>query len=257
MANAPVARSFQLSAAQVSAVGGRQSNQDALGSVERDDLACYVVADGAGGYEGGEIAAAITVESVVTDFDDRTTFGEPTLKTWIAQAMDEVARGKHGAEHLSSMKATVAVALLDKQQGMAMWAHLGDTRVYLFRAGRLLQATRDHSLVQQLIDAGLTAGGDTRNHPKRHMLYAAIGADGEEPPAIQQPLALQDGDALLICTDGLWEWVTEEVMEQCLVTASSVQHWLDAMCAAADARAKTSPDARDNYTAQAIWVAHA
>lgn len=243
-----------LSVAQVSNTGGRKSNEDALGSAQRGDLACFVISDGAGGHEGGEIASRIVVQSIVAAFGREITFAGAQLPSWIALAAADVASGKAGVEHLQEMSATVAAVLVDKKHGQAAWVHLGDTRVYLFRARRLLHVTKDHSMVQQFIDAGLAGGADTRTHPKRNMLYAAIGAECDAQPAVQAPLALQDGDAILICTDGLWEWVTEDVMERTLGATGDSHEWLAAMCAAADEASATSGKARDNFTAQALWV---
>jgi PPM family protein phosphatase len=250
--------SLTVSVAQVSGVGGRQTNQDALGSVQRGDLACFVVSDGAGGHEGGEIASKIVVQSVVAGFELAMSAGEPfneaVLQSCIAHAVAEVARGKEGIDHLESMSATVAAVLVDRKRGQSAWAHLGDTRVYLFRDGRLLHMTKDHSLIQQVIDAGLADGADARTDPRRNLLYAAIGAENDVPPAIQPLTALRSGDAILICTDGLWEWVTEDAMEHCCSHAGNAREWLAALCAAADENSAASAKTRDNFTAQALWI---
>lgn len=246
-----------LSVAEVSAIGGRASNQDAIGRAERDELACFIVSDGAGGHEGGEVAARTVVQSVLATFGRQPSFGPDAVAGWIAQAADAVAQVKTERPGLQSMSATAALALVDRAGAQATWAHLGDTRIYLFRAGQLLHVTRDHSMVQQMIDAGLAAGADPRSHPKRNVLYAAIGSDNEVAPAVQEPLALRAGDALLICTDGLWEWVAEPQMETLLAQASSAQAWLEALCALAEERAGLMHKARDNFSAQAIWVGEA
>ena len=242
------------SLAQVSGIGGRTSNEDALGHVQHGTLACFVVSDGAGGHEGGEIASAITVKAILTAIDGTAPFADGLLAMAVAQASAEVARGKEANSALGEMSATVATVLLDTQLGQVTWAHLGDTRVHLFRGRRLLAMTKDHSLVQQFVDAGLATDSDTRKHPKRNLLYAAIGAEGETAAALQPALALQDGDALLVCTDGLWEWVTEEVMAQALAASNSVDAWLAALCAAPDGASPGSGKARDNFTAQALWI---
>lgn len=246
-----------LNVAEVSSVGGRASNQDAIGRAERGELACFVVSDGAGGHEGGEVAARTVVQSVLSTFGQQPGFSADATPAMVAEAAIAVARSKKQRPALQGMSATVALALVDRAGGQATWAHMGDTRIYLFRAGRLLQATRDHSMVQQMIDAGLAAGADPRSHPKRNVLYAAIGTDNEVLPSVQPPLALQPGDAILICTDGLWEWVAEPQMELLLAQAGSAQQWLDAICALADERSGLVHKARDNFSAQAIFIGEA
>lgn len=246
--------SVALDIAEVSRIGGRASNQDACASTDNGALVCLVVADGAGGHEGGEIASALVVQAVVGAFERSPGCTQALLRALIAKATSDVQREKIGRPQLASMSATVATVVLDRAHGNACWAHLGDTRIYLFRGGRQLHMTRDHSLVQQLIDGGLAAGADPRTHKRRNVLYAAIGAESDVLPEVTGPLALEEGDAILICTDGLWEWVTEDVMESCLARAGSAQEWLDALCAAADKASTGSADTRDNYTAQAVLV---
>jgi serine/threonine protein phosphatase PrpC len=264
MADLPVAlqaAGIVLDAAQVSGIGGRDTNQDALGSVRCGGLVCYVVSDGAGGHDGGEIASRTVVQAVSAAFADAVSAGDgigtAMLQACVARATAGVARARAGDPQLESMNATVAVLLVDLLRREAAWAHLGDTRIYLFRRGRLLRVTKDHSLVQQFIDAGLVDSADLRSHPKRNLLYAAIGAENEVPAAIEAPVALEDGDAILVCTDGLWEWVSEGVMEEALAGAGSAQAWLDALCAAAERNSAPSATMRDNFTAQVVLVHNA
>jgi serine/threonine protein phosphatase PrpC len=258
---APPAAGIGLDVAQVSGIGGRDSNQDALGSLRLGGLVCFVVSDGAGGHEGGEIASRTVVQAVSAAFEEAVTngggIGAATLQACIARAMAAVAQARAGNAQLESMNATVAILQVDTRRGEAAWAHLGDTRIYLFRGGRLLHMTKDHSLVQQFIDAGLVDGADLRTHPKRNLLYAAIGAENDVPAAIQAPIALEDGDAVLVCTDGLWEWVSEDAMEEALSATGSAQAWLDALCAAAEHNGAQSATMRDNFTAQVVLVHNA
>lgn len=250
---------LSLSIAQVSNIGGRSSNQDAIGSAKAGPLACFVLSDGAGGHVGGEIASATVVDTIIDAFDAAPACTGAALSDWIGLAAADVALGQSQQAELRTMSATVAALAIDCAAGLAIWAHLGDTRLYLFRAGVLLLQTRDHSLVQQLIDAGLAAADASRTHAKRHVLYGAIGVDADADAGITAqvapPFALQAGDVFLLCTDGLWEWVNEAEMARTLAQCASVADWLDALCEAADSNsAKASPHAegRDNLTALAL-----
>lgn len=244
----------RLSWAQVSETGMRASNQDAIGAARNGELACFAIADGTGGHEGGEVASRLAVDSLIHAFCDAPAFGTPALLGYVGRAIDQVESSKRGTPELSDMSTTIAAVLVDQDSARAVWAHLGDTRVYLFRAGRMHAVTRDHSLAQQLVDAGYANAAQLREHPQRNILLAAVGAQGEMPVAASEAVVLEAGDALLTCSDGLWEWVREDEMEQALSQSSRSEDWLAAMCATADAAVKAAGKARDNYSAYAIRV---
>lgn len=246
---------LRLSCAKLSAIGMRASNQDAIGDAQHDALTCFVMADGAGGHEGGEVASRLVVDAILRKFEDEACFGARALLSYLDHAIASVAQAKRDAPIHQDMSATAAALLVDRSNGRAVWAHLGDTRIYHFRGARLLAATRDHSLTQQLIDAGYARAEQLRIHPQRNILYAAIGAEGETLPSSSgDPVALEHGDAFLICTDGLWEWVLEADMERTLAAAANSVAWLDALCALADANIAAAGKVRDNYSVYAIGV---
>jgi serine/threonine protein phosphatase PrpC len=245
----------KLSWAQASETGMRETNQDAMGAARSGELTCFVIADGTGGHFGGEAASRLVVDALLGAFGAAPAFGAPALLGYVAESIDQVAQAKGADPKLSDMSSTVAALLIDQQAARAVWAHLGDTRIYLFRGGRLLAVTRDHSLTQQLIEAGYVGADQQRSHPQRNILLAAVGAEGETPvTATEQAIALEPGDALLACSDGLWEWVHEDDMEQTLATAARSDDWLAAMCAKADSAVHAAGKVRDNYSVYAIRV---
>lgn len=242
-----------LAFAQVTDVGGRESNQDALASAELDDLACFVVSDGVGGEVGGEVASRIIVDAVTASFQHEASFGPRALRSYIDSAASEVARRKSREPRLKDMSATVAAVLIDRRNRSALWAHLGDTRVYLFRRNKLYSVTKDHSLVQQLVDEGYCSADQLRTHPQRSALCAAIGGDSDDIPEVMVvATAVEAGDAFLVCTDGFWEWIVEGEMEKAAAAAQSAQEWLAAMRALVEKNGGLSTGSRDNYTAFAI-----
>mgnify|MGYP003429990668 CR=1 FL=1 len=243
-----------LSWASINALGMRESNQDASGGAREGGLACFVVADGAGGHAGGEVASRIAVESVIGSFVAEPAFGAAFLLSCVDQASAGVADDKRNSSERQDMSTTLAALLVDEQSARAVWAHLGDTRVYLFRGGRVLCVSKDHSLTQQLIEAGYASTGQLRTHPQRNILYAALGAGGDTPAALSDEIPVQPGDAFLICTDGLWEWVVEDDMERSLRASNGQEDWLAALCATAQTHATASRKVRDNYSAYAVML---
>jgi serine/threonine protein phosphatase PrpC len=246
--------SLVLSVAQFTHAGGRRANQDALASAQQDDLACFVMSDGAGGHHGGEIASAIVVDAVIGRFLQDAAFGPRALRSYIDCASARVARRKSEDQRLQAMSATVAAVLIDRKNRSALWAHLGDTRVYLFRRNKLYQLTRDHSVVQELIDAGYCRADQLRTHPQRNALRAAVGAEGGSMPEVTQAAtAIEAGDSFLICTDGFWEWITEQEMEHAAASAHSAQQWLMTMRVIVEKNGRLGNASHDNYTAFAIY----
>jgi serine/threonine protein phosphatase PrpC len=251
----PAGRDMALAVAQTTNLGGRQTNQDALGMVEQDGLACFVVSDGAGGHHGGEIAANIVVQAVIDSFMRDLSFGSRALQSYIEEAIVKVGQGQTEDQSRADMSATVAAVLIDRKNRCVLWGHMGDTRVYLFRRGKLCSMTKDHSVVQQIIDAGYCQPEEARTHPQRSTLFAAIGAEGGTRPTVcDDALAIEDGDALLMCSDGFWEWVTEAQMEQALAGATHVDAWLERMGGLAETSSSAAAKTRDNFTAFALWL---
>ncbi|MES2299875.1 MAG: PP2C family serine/threonine-protein phosphatase [Pseudomonadota bacterium] len=246
---------IMLSWAKLSAVGMRASNEDAMGEAQQDDMMCFVMSDGAGGHECGEIASALVVDAVLHEFLGESSFSEHAVLAYVEKAIAEVARNKQLTPRQNDMSATVATLLIDQSNHQALWAHLGDTRIYWFRDSRLMEVSKDHSVAQQFIDAGYGQPERLREHPQRNMLFAAVGAEGDTPVAVRaQSVPIGAGDAFLICTDGFWEWVLEADMEQTLAEAATSEQWLDAMSKVADANTSATEKLRDNYSAIAIWV---
>lgn len=251
----PACRDMALAVTQTTNIGGRQTNQDAIGATGHEGLACFVVSDGAGGHFGGEVAASIVVQAVIDSFKRELSFSARAMQSYIEEAIVRVAAGKAANNAHADMSATVAAVLIDRKNRYALWAHMGDTRVYLFRDCKVHSVTKDHTVVQQLIDAGYCKQEETRTNPQRSTLFAAIGAENEVQPAVSDDMfAIEDGDALLICSDGFWEWVSEAEMEQALAGAPDVDAWLDRMMKLADVNSSASEKPRDNYTAFAMWL---
>jgi serine/threonine protein phosphatase PrpC len=243
---------LSVSVATVSRIGSRERNEDACGYWVTEFGFCFVVSDGAGGHVGGAVASEIAVLAVLTDFSTAQGFSRETVANAIAVAEAQILQGREESRNLRDMTATIAMLLIDAEAHQAFFGHMGDTRIYKFSRGRATQLTRDHSLVQNLVDAGFVAQGELRQHPERSVLLAALGIDSDITPSIsERALDVEEGDALLICSDGLWEGVVENDMEAALMKASSVEEWL--LQLETNVVRHNNPS-QDNYTAIAVWV---
>ncbi|SFM80952.1 PP2C family serine/threonine-protein phosphatase [Variovorax sp. OV329] len=243
---------FEIEIVTLSKQGGRDYNEDTYGHWSDDRHVLCVVADGAGGHGGGDVAAAVVRGSVLSGFAERPGIDAPSLRRLLDRAnLDVVARQAEGGK-LSAMRSTVVLAAIDLQARQIALAHSGDSRAYLIRHGEIVKRTVDHSLVQQMVAGGLIDDEGARQHPQRNMLLSALGSV-EIPPEIvvSDPLELQVGDVLLLCTDGLWEPLGDDCLLDTLRASRDASQWIEKLDAQVKAHAKPG---HDNYTALALWA---
>ena len=235
-----------------SQTGQRKRNEDTCGYWTSDKACCWVVSDGAGGHGSGDVASQLVVNTALEQFSTKPEVSEQAVTDLTTGTHAAVMALKHSNPDGDDMHATVAVLLIDAETRQAVWAHVGDTRIYLFRQRRIALQTRDHSLVQQLIDAGYGSEEIIRTHPQRNMLTSAIGSGDELTISVSgAPVIVEEGDLFLMCTDGWWEYVEEHVMEEMLEDANTAEEWLNIMARRVEDSAKENAD---NYTAVAIQI---
>ena len=191
---------------QESRVGKRRTNQDRVAYSYTRDALLLVLADGMGGHLYGEVAAQISVQFIAQSFQQeaRPKVTDPIL------FLSRVLSNAHHAildyafdKHLADIPRTTIVACL-VQDGIAHWAHAGDSRLYLIRRGKLAAQTRDHSRVQLMLDPGLLDAESAAVHPGRNRIFSCLGAS--HPPQIEfsRGTPLTNGDVIAICSDGVW-----------------------------------------------------
>lgn len=219
------------------------------------ELTCLVVVDGMGGHVGGAVAAnaaADALEAAVRA--ERQPLLDPLgfLHLAIGHAHAAVVAIGCALPVAERPRATCAVCLV--QNGAAYWAHVGDTRVYHLRDGTVLDRTRDHSHVEDLVRKGRITADEARQHRLRNFVeYSLGGAPELTEMTIGRRRPLQTGDVLLACTDGLWSGVDETVMAQPFGAGAATLDGLKWLChTAVTAAAPRS----DNTTAAALqWFA--
>ncbi len=238
--------------ATLSKPGGRDYNEDVFGQWSNERFALCLVADGAGGHGGGDVAASTACESILSGFAANPALSTAFLRGLLEQANLDVVARQHEGGRLAAMRTTAVVAAVDVDQGVLVWAHSGDSRAYLFRDGCIVARTTDHSLVQQMVNGGMLDDEGARLHPQRNMLLSALGST-QDPPEIDvsERMRLQHGDVVLLCSDGVWEVLGDEQLVTTLGASRSPIQWLDEVDAQVCAKAKPG---HDNYTALAFWM---
>jgi PPM family protein phosphatase len=189
----------------------RQNNEDALLLGGGKDETLFVVADGIGGFEAGEVASSLAVD-VLKDLQPDEPF-----KAAIGEANRRIVAAGRGDEKLSGMGTTVVAIRFGGKQGepVAEVAHVGDSRAYLVRGGDMNPITEDHSLVAELVRSGDLTRDEAAEHPQKNLITRALGAD-EEVDVDTSLLPIEAGDRILLCSDGLSDMVSETVISEIL-----------------------------------------
>lgn len=246
---------MQIEYAKISALGDRRDNQDRAAVVVKEDAALLLVFDGMGGHSDGAQAAEIGMQCV-QDIFSRASLPvfdpQGFLYMALSQAHDEVVKIGIGQAVDSRPRATCAVCLI--QEKGSFWAHIGDSRIYHMRAGKLLRRSRDHSHVEVLIREGAITEDEALEHPMRNFVESCIGGDAPVPDmSITGKFPLLSGDVLLACSDGLWSGVSDEDIATISTrTGTSLANNLKSLSMQA---LKTNAPYSDNTTGTALlWI---
>lgn len=241
---------MELKISVLSKTGGRPVNEDAYGFWSNHNACFCVLSDGAGGHKGGEVASKLAVKQVLEWFRQTPECSAESIVAALRSANDEIVDEQRRSPQYSQMRATILVLAVDTEQATAIWGHIGDTRLYCFRRQRIVSQTRDHSVLQGMVDAGYMQSEDIRSSPQRNALLAALGdAETFEPRIEPTKLSICDGDIFFLCTDGFWEHVDEAEMEQTLAAAVSPEAWLRQLENQVLARGRPG---QDNYSALVV-----
>jgi serine/threonine protein phosphatase PrpC len=214
----------------------RQINEDRYAVFSCPLGEVFVVCDGMGGHEAGEVAATLAIQTIQAVLSQAGAGERPDY--WLRRSLHAAhltiqqapAQGI-GSSHMG----TTAVVLLLNPHGEAWWAHVGDSRLYLYRQGQLQTLTRDHSLVAWYVEAGFITPAQAYRHPESNQLLLSLGGGKDIflAEASPVPLKVQAGDSFLLCSDGLSGYVPEETIAQILGKAQPLPEKVKALIQAA------------------------
>ena len=192
---------MKFSVFQISRKGGREKNEDRMGYCYTRESGLFVLADGMGGHPEGEVAAQLALQTISALYqkearpivDDVTEF----LASSLTAAHHQIIRYASEKGMLDTPRTTLVAAVV--QAGSATWVHCGDSRLYVVRDGEMLTRTRDHSYLEQQ-----NAGAIRMDRINRNILFTCLGSPTKPVFDVTGPIVLQQGDKVLLCSDGLW-----------------------------------------------------
>ena len=246
---------MQIEYAKASALGDRKDNQDRAAVVASDNAALMLVFDGMGGHSDGALAAETGMQVVMGLFQAATQpIFDPQgfLYMALSRAHDKVVTIGMDVAVDHRPRATCALCLV--QEGGTYWAHIGDSRIYQVRDGNVLTRSRDHSHVEVLIQEGAITEEEAMDHPMRNFVECCIGGDAAVPDmSITSRMALESGDVLLACTDGLWSGLTDKEVAQ--ISAPGDNNLADNLTSLSKMALEVNSPYSDNTTGTALrWL---
>ncbi len=235
---------MKFSVFQISRRGGREKNEDRMGYCYTRESGLFVLADGMGGHPEGEVAAQIALQTVSALFQRQAKPKLQDVQEFLSGALlaahHQILRYATEKGMIDTPRTTLVAAVL--QGGAASWVHCGDSRLYMVRDGELLTRTRDHSYLE--LRNAPPPGMDRVN---RNVLFTCLGSPTKPIFDITGPVSLEQGDRLLLCSDGLWGTLSDGITKQ--LARQPVSHAVPELVEEA---LRKAGDSSDNVTVVAL-----
>lgn len=211
---------------KITKIGTRELNEDSIAVIQNETSFSCILADGLGGHARGEVASGLAVETALQLFEPGDT--SEYLHKAFQESQKRIMEYQKQQRFASDMKTTMVI--LTKSGNTIQWGHIGDSRLYYFKEGRLKVRTLDHSVPQMLVLSGEMKEKDIRGHEDRNRLLRVMGVPWEVPRYELSPAISVEGDqAFLLCSDGFWELIEEKRIEFHLKRSDTPEEWLDGM----------------------------
>lgn len=229
--------------------GGRENNEDSIGYARCGDVWCFVICDGLGGQSCGEIASKLVCDTVCAEFEKNPQISGKALYRYIEKAASVLGDEREDDAEKSDMSSTIVALITDGEK--AVWANVGDSRLYYICDYEISQVTNDHSVAFMEFENGDITYEEIRHSRNQNKLLRAVSDVESLNPDISEITELNPKDAFLLCSDGFWEYVTEDDMEEMLRGAKSPKQWLEDML---EVLHKNEIEKNDNYSVIAVMM---
>ncbi|MGN0316255.1 MAG: PP2C family protein-serine/threonine phosphatase [Fusicatenibacter sp.] len=232
-------------------IGDRKKNEDCFLAGETKTGLYFGVADGLGGHGKGDVASHLVCHVADQLLQVQDSFRADTFPHIFSACQEALFRKQSECQAVGQMRTTLNLLCIEPQQAIA--AHIGDGRTYYFNKKKLISRSFDHSVPQMLVAVGQLTEGEIRFHEDRSRLLKVLGTGEANPPyEIDFQIPLMGDQQFLLCSDGFWEFITEEQMLICLDEADTPGMWLENMLELL--RKNGRHHKMDNLTAITVWI---
>lgn len=227
---------------EISEVGRRVNNEDITRVVKNNGMLCCILCDGAGGYDCGEVAAFTVADSIEKDFQLYPSLDPFIIKKYIEDA-NQLLKRKQFETQNGQMMTTLVLLISDGEQIATI--HVGDSRILVFNK-EIFYESKDHSLVNQLLERGEITQEEVINHPKKNIITKAMGMQGPLTDLEVQSFSINENSikGVILCTDGLWE----NYEPQFIVKDFKSMKWTNGFKRKIVKKVTSSPNYGDNYS---------
>ncbi|PKM57227.1 MAG: hypothetical protein CVU98_07140 [Firmicutes bacterium HGW-Firmicutes-3] len=233
---------------QLSGIGTRQVNEDSVGYTVNEGMFCGIVCDGLGGHAAGEVASRIVRNSILADFSDNPTIDENSIGQYIWNAQKKLVKEKYDNPVMKDMMTTVSLIVTDGAHILV--GHVGDTRILLYGKKALLFRSKDHSIIQRMVENNEITETESLHHPDRNKLTRVIGMNWEIDMFEIKKFSIHQNeiDYAVLCSDGFWENFDEVELGKALYSSKDYGKLLNKI----ELRIAKSKYFGDNYSALLI-----
>lgn len=232
--------------------GGRDHNEDYVSVVKQDGYVFVIVADGLGGMGNGDVASKMVVQSIensIYNLEKKEEVTPEKIQEWFDVANDAVYSAHTATNHMGS---TLCVLCINEKAKKVIYAHVGDSRIYHFYGEDIIYCSFDHSVSRMSVVSGEISFEDIRFHADRSKLLRAMGKTDEVTAEIKDGrLDKKEYNSFLVCSDGFWEYVTEDEMVKTLLDSETTKEWFEKMMKYHQRKIKPG---NDNFTAATVFI---
>lgn len=207
--------------------GGLVDNEDFVGSAFENGIYCFAAADGLGSHNGGALASKLAVSAIISEFKKEPELSPQKARLCMDAAQELITTRRTASPEVKDMAASAVMLMTDGAS--AVWAHVGDSRLYVFKRGKIIEVTDDHTTAFESFLKGDIEYGEIRESRGRNRLRRAVGDKVSYEPDISDLVKINSGFSFLMCTNGFWENIYETEMEEALRFSFSSKAWLEKM----------------------------